>query len=86
MVPDHAKSCIVVLGNLKACLCEKSEKYAPVLQYSSQRLLTSMVTENCCVLKQDKYRNVFYSACFPQDKTTIIIRPPGDPDAKKDVF
>ena len=47
MAPDRAKSRIVVLGNLEGRVWEKSEKYAPVLMYSSLRLLTSMATETC---------------------------------------
>ena len=57
-----------------------------MLQYSSLRLLTSMATESCRVLKQDDCKNAFCNACLPADKTTIIRPPPGDPDAKKDVF
>ena len=86
MAPDRAKSRIVVLGNLEGRLWEKSEKYAPVLQYSSLRLLTSMATENCRVLKQGDCKNAFCNARLPEDETTIIRPPSGDPDAKKDVF
>ena len=43
--PDRAKSRIVVLGNLDERTWAKHEKYAPVLQYSSLRLLTSMAVE-----------------------------------------
>ena len=44
MAPDRAKSRIVVLGNLEGRVWEKNEKYAPVLMYSSLRLLASMTT------------------------------------------
>ena len=55
--PDRPKSRIVVLGNLEGRSWEKSEKYAPVLMYSSLRLLTSMATKAQRVLKQgDKGR------------------------------
>ena len=80
MAPDRAKSRIVVLGNLEGRLWEKSEKYAPVLQYSSLRLLTSMATENCRILKQGDCKNAFCNARLPDDETTIIRPPPGDPD------
>ena len=39
--PDHAKSRIVVLGNFEERLYSKSDRYAPVLRYSSLRLLTA---------------------------------------------
>ena len=86
MARVRAKSRIVVLGNLAGRLWEKSEKYALVLQYSSLRLLTSMATESCRVLKQGDCKNAFCNARLPADETTIIRPPPGDPDAKKDVF
>ena len=40
--PDRAKAHIVVLGNLENRYWQKSEKYVPVLQYSSLRLLAAM--------------------------------------------
>ena len=86
MAPDRAKSRIVVLGNLKNHLWAKSEKYAPVLQYSSLRLLTSMDTDNFRLLKQGDCKNTFLNAKFPADKTTIIKPPSSNPDTKKDVF
>ena len=86
MAPDRSKSRIVVLGNLEGRIWEKSEKYAPVLQYSSLRLLTSMATESCRVLKQGDCKNAFCNARLPDDETTIIRPPPGYPDAGKDVF
>ena len=86
MAPDRAKFRIAVLGNLEGHLWEKSEKYAAVLQYSLLRLLTFMATESCRVLKQGDCKNAFCNARLPADETTIIRPPPGDPDAKKDVF
>ena len=47
MAPDCANYRIGVLGNLENRLWEKTEKYAPVLKYSSLRLLTYMATDNC---------------------------------------
>ena len=46
MNPDCAKTRIVILGNLESGYWQKSKKYAPVLQHSSLRLLTSMATES----------------------------------------
>ena len=51
MAPDRTKSHIFVFGNLENRLWAKSEKYAPVLHYSSLRLLTSMATENFRLLR-----------------------------------
>ena len=86
LAPDRAKSHIVALGNLKNRVWQKNKKIAPVLQYSSLRLLTSMAVENCRRLKQGDCKNAFCNARLPDDKTTIIKPPSGDPDAKKDVF
>ena len=86
LAPDRAKSRIVVLGNLENRVWQKSEKYAPVLQYSSLRLLTSMAVKNRRRLKQGDCKNVFCNTRLPPDETTIIKPPAGDPDAKNDVF
>ena len=45
-----------------------------------------MAVENCRRLKQADCNNAFCNARLPDDKTTIIKPPSGDPDAKKDVF
>ena len=81
MAHDRAKSRIIVLGNLKNRLWAKSEKYAPVLQYSSLRLLTSMSTNNSRILRQVDCKNDFCKDKLPADKTTIIKPPSGYPDA-----
>ena len=86
MNPDRAKSRIVVLGNLEHRDWQKSEKYAPVLQYSSLRLLTSMAVEKSRTLKQGDVKNAFCNATLPPNETTIIKPPAGDPDSKRDVF
>ena len=86
MNPDRAKARIVVLGNLESRYWQKSKKHAPVLQCSSLRLLASMATESCRVLKQGDCNNAFCSAKLPDSKVTIIKPPSGDPDSCKDVF
>ena len=58
VAPDRAKSRIVVLGNLENRIWQKNENFAPVLQYSSLRLLTSMAVENCRRLKQGDCQNL----------------------------
>ena len=45
-----------------------------------------MAVENCRRLKQGDCKNAFYNARLPDNESTIIKPPSGDPDAKKDVF
>ena len=45
-----------------------------------------MDVENCWRLTQGDCKNVFCNARLPDDETTIIKPPSGDPDAKKYVF
>eukprot|EP00804_Cyclotella_cryptica_P026709 CCRYP_007942-RA/>CCRYP_007942-RA protein AED:0.35 eAED:0.34 QI:0/0/0/0.66/0.5/0.33/3/0/1904 len=60
--PNRAKSRIVVLGNFEDRIYDKSQKYSPVLKYTSLRLLTSKAVSDKRVLQQvDDF--VFYSAC-----------------------
>ena len=54
--------------------------------YSSLRLLTSMATENYRTLKQGDCKNAFCNATLPDYEVTIVRPPPGDLDAKRDVF
>lgn len=84
--PDRAKSRIVVLGNLEDRLWEKSDRYAPVLQYSSLRLLTSMAVEKRRKLHQGDFKNAFVQASLPDDEMTIVRPPIGDPDSDLDEF
>ncbi|EJK68971.1 hypothetical protein THAOC_09816 [Thalassiosira oceanica] len=85
--PDRAKSRIVVLGNLEDRLWEKSDRYAPVLQYSSLRLLTSMAVEKRRkLLHQGDFKNAFVQASLPDDEMTIVRPPIGDPDSDLDEF
>jgi hypothetical protein len=45
LLPQHAKSCIVVLGNHKDRVWSKSNKFAPVLWGDSLRFLVSMAAQ-----------------------------------------
>ena len=45
-----------------------------------------MAVENCRRLKQGNYKTTFCNARLPDDDTTIIKPPFGDPEAKKDMF
>lgn len=58
--PVRAKSRIVVLGNLEKKIMGKSEKYAPVINSATCRLLVSMAVENGRVLKQGVCKNAFW--------------------------
>jgi len=84
--PSRAKSRIVVLGNLEDRYWAKCDRYAPVLQYSSLRLLTSMSVEKRRRLKQGDFKNAFVQASLPDDEITIVRPPMGDPDAALDEF
>eukprot|EP00957_Ditylum_brightwellii_P159237 12119633-Ditylum_brightwellii.AAC.1 len=84
--PHRAKSRIVVLGNQDDRPWSKGDKYAPVLQYSSLRLLTSMAVEKRRRLQQGDAKNAFCQGTLPADETTIIKPPPGDPDAAPDEY
>ncbi len=63
--PDRAKSCIVVLGNLEERSWGKHERAAPVLKYSSLRLMVSAAIERRRKLKQADYKK-----CILQFKST----------------
>jgi hypothetical protein len=79
--PSRAKSRIVVLGNLEARTWDKHERAAPVLKYSSLRLLVSSAVERKHKLKQANYKNAFCNPNLPSNETTVIRPPLGDPDA-----
>ncbi len=80
--PDCAKSRIVVLGNLEGRTWGKHECAAPVLKYSSLRLMVSAAIARHRKLKQADYKNAFCNPTLPDDKVTIIRPPLGDPDAQ----
>jgi transposase InsO family protein len=81
--PDRAKSRIVVLGNQEGRSWGKHERAAPVLKYSSLRLMASAAVEHHRKLKQADYKNAFCNPTLPRDEITIIRPPLGDPDAKE---
>ncbi len=81
--PDRAKSRIVVLGNQEGRSWGKHERAAPVLKYSSLRLMASAAVERHRKLKQADYKNAFCNPTLPRDEITIIRPPLGDPDAKE---
>jgi hypothetical protein len=65
--PLQAKSRIVVLGNFEDRLYDKSQRYAPVLKYSSLRLLIAKAIRAKRVLQQGDCKNAFCNAPLPDD-------------------
>eukprot|EP00804_Cyclotella_cryptica_P030273 CCRYP_019237-RA/>CCRYP_019237-RA protein AED:0.06 eAED:0.03 QI:0/0/0/1/0/0/3/0/1322 len=84
--PDRAKSRIVVLGNFEDRIYEKSQKYAPVLKYTSLRLLTSKAVSDKWILQQGDCKNAFCQAYLPDDELTVVRPPVGDPGHSRDEY
>ena len=84
--PNRAKSRIVVLGNHEDHYFSKSQRYAPVLKYSSLRLLCSKAVEAKRVLQQGDCKNAFCHALLPEDELTVVRPPVGDPGFAKDEY
>jgi hypothetical protein len=84
--PNRAKSRIVVLGNHKDRYFSKSQRYAPVLKYSSLRLLCSKAVEHKKILQQGDCKNAFCHAILPEDELTVVRPPVGDPAYTKDEY
>ena len=77
--PLCAKSRIVVLGNFGDRLYQNPQRYAPVLKYSSLRLLTDKAVGNKRILQQVDCKNAFYNSTLPDNEVTVIRPPIGDP-------
>ena len=73
--PFHAKSRIDVLGNFKDRFYQKSQRYAPVLKYSSLRLLKAKVVGDKSIIQQ---------GTLPENEVTVIRPPIGDPVFQED--
>ena len=84
--PHRAKSRIVVLGNHEDRIYSKSQRYAPVLKYSSLRLLTSKAVGDKRVLQQGDCKNAFCQAVLPDNEATVVRPPVGDPDYNKEIY
>ena len=56
---SRAKSRIVILGNHEDTYYTKSERFAPVLKYSSLRLLVSKSFKDKLILQQGNCKNAF---------------------------
>ena len=77
--PYRAKSRIVVLGNQEERVWSNSDRYAPVLQATSCRLLISMAIERGRVAKQGDCKNAFCQPELPEDEVVICEPPRGCP-------
>jgi hypothetical protein len=84
--PCRAKSRIVALGNHEDRYFSKSQRYAPVLKYSSLNLLCSKAVEHKRVLQQGDCKNAFCHAILPEDELTVVRPPIGDPAFEKDEY
>ena len=84
--PHRAKNRISVLGNHKDRAFNKSQRFAPVLFYSSLRILTSESTNKNRILQKGDYKNAFCNALLPDDDITIFRPPLGDPESSPDDF
>ena len=73
--PLRAKSRVVVSGNFEDRLNQKSQRYAPVLKYSSLRLLTAKSVVYKWILQQGDCKSAFCNATLP-DKEIKVMQPP----------
>ena len=84
--PLRAKSRIVVLGDFEDRLNQKFQRYAPVLKYSSLRLLTDKYVGDKRIIQQGDCKNAFYNSTLPDNEVTVIRPPIGDPDFQEDEY
>ena len=84
--PLRAKSRIFVLGDFEDRLYQKSQHYAPVLKYSSLRLLTAKSAGDKRILQQGDCKNVFCNATLPDNEVTVIRPPIGDLAFQEDEY
>ena len=84
--PLRAKSHIVVLGNFEECLYQKSQRYNPVLKYSSLGLLTAKSVGDKHILQQGDCKNTFCDVTLTHDEVAVIRPPVGDPYFQEDEY
>ena len=70
--PHRDKCRIVALGNFEDRYYSKSKRYAPVLKYSSLRLLASIAVADPEVLQQGDCKQAFCNATLPDDECTVV--------------
>ena len=84
--PFRVKYRIVVLGNSEDRLYQKSQRYAPVLKYSSLCLLADKAVGDKRILQQGNFKNPFCNSNFPDDEVTVIRPPIDDPAFQYDEY
>ncbi len=79
LLPQCAKSQLVVLGNHKDRLWSKLKKFALVLCGNLLCFLVSGI-QKCRPLCQGNYKNAFCQGILPPEEVTIVRPPSGDPN------
>jgi hypothetical protein len=82
LLPLHAKSHIVVLGNHEDRVWSKSNQDAPVLWSDSLRFLVTMAVSKHRPLCQGDCKNAFCQGVLPEEEITIVWTPSGDPEVQ----
>ena len=67
--------------NHKDWAFNKSQRFAPVLSYSSLQILTSKFINKVRILQQGDFKNAFCNALLPDNKIAIARPPLGDPNS-----
>ena len=84
--PLRAKSHIVVLGNFEDRLHQKSQRYAPVLKYSSLRLLADKSVGDKLILQKSDCKNALFNAILPKNEVAVIQPPIGNSAFQDDEY
>ena len=84
--PLRSKSRIVVLGKFDELLYQKSQRYAPVIRYSSLRLLTAKAVWEKRILQQGYCNNAFWNTTLTDNRVTVIKPPIGDLAFQEDEY
>ena len=84
--PLWSKSRIVVLDKFGDRQYQKSQSYAPILKYSSLRLLTTKEVREKRILQQGNCNNAFCNATLPDDEVTVIQPPIGKPGFQENEY
>ena len=84
--PLRAKSRIVVLGNFEDRIYQKSQRYAPLLKYSSLRLLTAKAVGDKRILQKVDCKNAFCNATLLDNEVTFIRPTIGNPSFQEDEY
>ena len=82
--PDRAKSRIVALGNYEDDIWTKHDKFAPVINKTNHRILTTIAVDMGCRQKQANCKNAFLHPELPSNETVICKPPYGCPLACDD--